>query len=118
MVMDVEIELQIPTLLLDEGGDAPRRIDNRHVRFRRVIEVPTFPVPGSTVRLSAGLDLSFDCLVSRAFWEEGNQRFLVPCKYPKHRILPGDYLALVSDPAWQKRTLETQRSGAPRSTQE
>ena len=118
MVMDVEIELQIPTLFIDEGGEAPRRIDNRHVRFRRVIEVPTFPVPGSIVRLTAGLEVSFDCLVNRAYWEEGNQRFLVPCRYPKQRILPSEYMAIVSDSAWQKRILDGQRPGAPPVPQE
>jgi hypothetical protein len=46
--MDVEIELRIPTLTLNKEDDVPGKVDNTHVRFKKVIQVPAFPPPGST----------------------------------------------------------------------
>jgi hypothetical protein len=101
-MMDVEIELRIPTLTIKTEDADPRRIDNSLVRFRKVIQLPKFPPPGSTIDLSAGSDLAFQCTIARADWHEEKQRFVLACKYPKQRIFPHEYEALLNDPQWER----------------
>ena len=101
-MMDVEIELRIPTFTVKNEDDTPRRVDNSLVRFRRVIQVPAFPPPGSTIALSASSTLSFECVIARADWHEEKQRFVLSCKYPKQRIFPHEYEALLNDPQWER----------------
>lgn len=102
MEMDVEIELRIPTLTLDKDEDNPAKIDNTHVRFKKVIRVPAFPPPGSTIELTAGSDLSFECDIVRADWHEEKQLFVLSCKYPKQRIVQSEYETLLNDPEWKR----------------
>lgn len=105
MEMDVEIELRIPTLTITKEDDEPGKIDNTHVRFKKVIQVPAFPPPGSTIKLTAGTDLAFECTVARADWHEEKQLFVVACKYPRQRIFQREYESLINDPAWQRTEL-------------
>ena len=101
-VMDVEIELRIPTLTVKPEDGAAGRIDNRLVRFRKVIQVPVFPPPGSTIALTASTDFAFECIIARADWHEEKQKFVLSCKYPRQRIFPHEYEALLNDPQWQR----------------
>jgi hypothetical protein len=103
--MDVEIELRIPTLTIKTEDETTGRIDNRLVRFRRVIQVPAFPQPGSKIELSAGSTLSFECTIARADWHEEKQKFVLSCKYPKQRIFPHEYEAILNDPQWERTEL-------------
>ena len=103
--MDVEIELRIPTLTVNKEDDTPGRIDNTHVRFRKVIQVPEFPKPGSTIHLTVGSDLAFECTIARADWHEEKQLFVLACKYPKQRIFPHEYETLMNDPEWKRTEL-------------
>jgi hypothetical protein len=104
--MEVEIELRIPTLTVEHGEDeSAGKIDNRLVRFRKVIEVPAFPPPGSKIQLSARPDLAFECTIARADWHEEKQKFVLACKYPRQRILLHEYEALLSDPEWVRTEL-------------
>ena len=105
MVMDVEIELRIPTLTLNKDDENPGRIDNTHVRFRKVIKVPAFPQPGTTLQLTAGSDLAFECTIARADWHEEKQLFVLACKYPRQRIFQNEYETLLNDPQWQRTEL-------------
>ena len=104
MVMDVEIELRIPTLTLNKEGD-PAKVDNTHVRFKKVMQVPAFPPPGSTLQLTAGSDLAFECTIARADWHEEKQLFVLVCKYPRQRIFQNEYESLINDPEWQRTEL-------------
>lgn len=101
-MMDVEIELRIPTLTLKPEDVAAGRVDNRLVRFRKVIQVPAFPPPGSTIELSANSTLAFECVIARADWHEEKQKFVLSCRYPKQRIFPHEYEALFNDPQWER----------------
>lgn len=105
MVMNVEIELRIPTLTMNKELDTAGRVDNTHVRFRKTIQVPAFPPPGSTVQLTAGSDLAFACTVVRADWHEEKQLFVLACKYPRQRIFQNEYEALLNDPEWRRTEL-------------
>ncbi len=102
MVMDVEIELRIPTLTVRADNDEVKRIDNAHVRFRKTLQVPEFPKPGSVIQLRIGSTLVFDSTVSRADWHEEKQMFVVCCQYPLRRMFPEQYEALLNDPEWKR----------------
>ena len=101
-MMDVEIELRIPTLTIKLDEDKTQRIDNSLVRFRKVIQVPAFPPPGSKIALSIGSEMAFECEIGRADWHEEKQKFVLSCKYPKQRIFPHEYEALLNDPQWER----------------
>ena len=92
--------LSATTIKLDE--DKTQRIDNSLVRFRKVIQVPAFPPPGSKIALSVGSEMAFECEIGRADWHEAKQKFVLSCKYPKQRIFPHEYEALMNDPQWQR----------------
>ena len=105
MVMDVEIELRVPSFVIKKEDGKDGRVDNQNVRFRKVVQVPEFPQPGSKIWLTAGQDLVFECAVIRADWHEAKQRFVLACKYPNPRILPREHEALINDPAWERTEL-------------
>jgi hypothetical protein len=105
MEMDVEIELRIPTLTVDTEDHTPRKVDNTHVRFRKVMHVPAFPPTGSTIQVTAGNDLKFDCTILRSDWHDEKQLFVLACKYPKQRIIQSDYETLLNDPEWHRQEL-------------
>ena len=102
MPMDVEIELRIPTLTVKIDEEKTQRIDNSLVRFRKVVQVPAFPRPGSQIAVSIGSEMAFECTIARADWHEEKQRFVLACKYPKQRIFPHEYEALLNDPQWER----------------
>jgi hypothetical protein len=106
MVMDVEIELRIPTLTVKKDDGSDGKIDNTRVRFKKVIQVPAFPPQGSTIQLSAGSDLAFECTIARADWHEDKQLFVLSCKYPKQRMPLLEYEMLLSDPLWRRTELQ------------
>ena len=100
MAMMVELELRIPTLSYKKEDDSTGRIDNTHVRFRKTIEVPEFPKPGTSIELRVGSEPAFNCTIERADWHETKQLFVLCCKYPKRRMMPDEYQALLNDPHW------------------
>jgi hypothetical protein len=105
MEMDVEIELRIPTLMVKNEDNTPAKVDNTSVRFRKVIQVPAFPPPGSTLQLDTNSGLAFECTIARADWHEEKQLFVVACRYPNKRIRQEEYEALLNDPAWHRTEL-------------
>ena len=102
MEMDVEIELRIPTLVVKREDDSSQRIDNTSVRLRKVMQVPAFPPPGSTIQVNTRSGFTFQCAITRADWHDEKQLFVLSCRYPNRRILQHEYEALLSDPEWQK----------------
>jgi len=106
MKMNVEIELRVPALSIKDENDVARRIDNSLVRFRRIVEVPEFPKPGSEIMLSFGDRVTFPCTVENAHWDEGKQLFVLPCQYPNRRILPEEYETLLNDAQWERTELQ------------
>jgi hypothetical protein len=101
--MDVEIELRVPSLTQPKVDDSPKKIiNNTSLRLRKVIVVPAFVQPGSTVQLTAGSGLTFECTVTRADWHEQKNMFVLACRYANKRITMSEYEALMNDPEWQK----------------
>lgn len=102
MAMDVEIELRVPSLTQPKDGDTPKKvINNTSVRFRKVIQVPAFPQPGSTLQLGTSSGSTFECTITRADWHHEKDMFVLSCRYVNKRITQPEYEALVNDPGWQ-----------------
>ena len=98
--MDVEIELgSHADVKVDE--EKTQRIDNSLVRFRKVVQVPAFPPPGSQIAVSIGSDMAFECTIARADWhEEKAKRSCSPASIRSRRIFPHEYERLLNDPQW------------------
>lgn len=102
MAMDVEIELRVPSLTQPKDGDTPKKvINNTSVRFRKVIHVPAFPQPGSTLQLGTSSGSTFEATITRADWHHQKDMFVLACRYVNKRITRDEYEALVNDPGWQ-----------------
>jgi hypothetical protein len=102
MAMDVEIELRVPSLTQPKDGDTPKKvINNTSVRFRKVINVPAFPQPGSTLQLGTSSGSTFECTITRADWHHEKDMFVLACRYGNKRITRDEYDALINDPGWQ-----------------
>src|SRR5258707_15067217 len=105
MLIDVEVNLRIPTVkepAKDANGYPIRSAD---VRFIRLVSVPALPKPGALLHLQTRDGMSIECEVHRADWSEGKERFIVYCKYSKRSIPADEYNALISDPDWEMRPL-------------
>ena len=91
MAMDVEIELRVPSLTQPKDGDTPKK----------VINVPAFPQPGSTLQLGTSSGSTFECTITRADWHHEKDMFVLACRYGNKRITRDEYDALMNDPGWQ-----------------
>jgi hypothetical protein len=106
MPQDVEIELRVPSLTAPKVDDEPRKvINNTSLRLRKVIEVPAFPKPGTTLQMTAGSGFTFECTITRADWHEGKNMFVLSCRYVNKRITMAEYETLMNDPEWQQTLL-------------
>ena len=103
MAMDVEIELRVPSFTQPKDGDTPKKvINNTSVRFRKVIQVPKFPQPGSTLTLDTSSGSTFECTITRADWHHEKDMFVLACRYLNKRITQTEYEAILNDPGWMQ----------------
>jgi hypothetical protein len=105
MSIDVEMNLRIPAVKEPATDDHGYPINSAEVRFIRVVSVPALPQPGALLQLETRDGTSIECEVNRADWSEGEQRFIVYCKYSKRSMPADEYHALISDPEWERRPL-------------
>lgn len=102
----VLINLKIRSLTLRMTGEPPVKVDNAFVRFTKVIEVPAIPRVGSAITLTAGTDeLSFECSVTRAEWDDRENMFVVACSYTKSPMSQAHYLAIHGGDDWTMKPL-------------
>jgi hypothetical protein len=101
----VLLNLRIPSLTVRPPDEAPKRIDNSQVRFRRVIELPALPKVGDTLDVIIGEGFkSLTSTVNSVNWDEREAMFVVAC-YAKPPIKEPEYQALLSSPDWEMRSL-------------
>ncbi len=103
--MEIEINLNIPTVkdpLKDESGFP---ISNRDIRFFKRVEVPSLPKPGEVLDLTIQPDYQFRATVVRSDWHEEKELFVVACRYANRSIARPEYLALMEDREWIKKPL-------------
>jgi hypothetical protein len=101
MSRDVEVSLRIPNMkvrALDEHGYP---IDHSAVRFKKVIQVPAIPKPGTSLPLPTASGRTLPATVVRADWSDDKALFVVACQYANRSISTEEYDALVQDPEWQ-----------------
>ena len=98
--MEVEVSLRVPNMkvrVLDENGYP---LDHSMMRFKKQIEVPSIPKPGTTLELATQSGRSLQAVVVRSDWHEERGLFVVACQYASRSITPDEYGALVEDPEW------------------
>ena len=105
MAIEVEVNMKIPTLTLRSSTENDRKVDNKLVRFTKLIQVPVIPKPGDSLQLTTEPDSEFACTVTRAEWHEQKAMFVVSCSYAKRSISSEDYHALVLDTGWRMKDL-------------
>ena len=105
MSIDVEVNLRIPAVKEPAKDDHGYPINSADVRFIRVARLPALPEPGALLQVETRDGPSIECEVNRADWSEGEDRFIVYCKYSKRSMPADEYRALIRDPGWKMRPL-------------
>jgi hypothetical protein len=105
MPLDVDVNLRIPRMKKPATDAHGSTADNADVRFIRRVCLAALPAPGAILHVETTGETPLACEVLRADWSEGQDRFIVYCKYAK-RVMPADeYHALLRDPEWERRRL-------------
>lgn len=107
MSIEVEVSLKIPRVTVppaDQHQDH-KIIDNRSVRFTKLIHVPSIPKPGVSLQLTTRSGQRFDCSVTSAEWHEEKARFVLSCSYAKRSMTAKEYDDLIHDAEWHMRQL-------------
>jgi len=103
--MEIEINLQIPTVKDPIKGADGWPINNADVRLLKRIEIERLPKVGDQIALSARPDVVFQASVTRSDWHEEKELFVVACRYSLRSIPRAEYLALMADPEWTRKPL-------------
>ena len=103
--MEIEINLNIPTIKdpLKDASGWP--INNQDIRFSKRIVVPSLPKPGDVLELTIQPDFRFQATVTRSDWHDEKELFVVACRYANRSIPRPEYLALMADIEWARRPL-------------
>ena len=105
MPINIEINLRIPRVKEPAKNADGYPINSADVRFIREMTVPELPKPGTPMRLDTQAGPPLDCEVTRADWNDGQDRFIVYCRYAKRSMPNDEYHALLNDPDWVMRPL-------------
>jgi len=103
--MRAEVRLKVPNMkdrAKDENGYP---IDHSSMRFRKIIEIPTFPKAGDPLELTTQSGRTLQATVVRADLDEPRGLFVLSSQYGSRSITPDDYAALADDPAWELKHL-------------
>ena len=101
----VLINLRVPSLTVRPAGEAPKRVDNSEVRFRKAMELATLAKPGEILEISvAEGSAPLACTVNSVNWDERENMFIVAC-YAKPPLRESDYRALLASPEWEMKAL-------------
>ena len=106
MAQTVIINLRIPSLTVRaEPLGEVSRISNDAVRFISRLEVQAIPKPADVLTLEVVPGVTFTCDVLTVNWRDGDNAFVVACRYSKRTIPPHEYHALLNAPQWESRPL-------------
>ena len=101
----VLLNLRIPSLTVRPADEAPKRIDNSQVRFRKILELPALPKVGDVLDVVIGEGFkTLTSTVNAVNWDEREETFVVAC-YAKPPIKEPEYQALLASPDWEMRSL-------------
>lgn len=103
--MDIEVNLNIPTVKEPVKDASGYPISNRDIRFLKRLTVPSLPKPGDVLDLTAQPNCQFQATVVRSDWSDEKELFVVACRYLNRSIPRPEYLALMEDREWIKRPL-------------
>jgi hypothetical protein len=105
MAIKVEVSLKIPRVKSPARDEHGFPIDNGSIRFRKLIEVPSIPQPGSPLAVTTSSDKVLGCTVTQSEWHEEKSIFVLFCSYANRSIPRDEYEALINDPEWEMKPL-------------
>src|SRR5262249_33303286 len=103
--MEIEINLQIPTIKDPIKGADGWPVRNADIRFLKRIEVAGLPKIGDPIELTGRPDFVFWAAVTRSDWNDQKEMFVGACRYSLRSIPRPEYLALMADPEWIRKPL-------------
>jgi hypothetical protein len=98
--MRAEVRLRVPNMKDRVKNAEGYPIDHSEMRFRKIIEIPSFPHQGDRLELTTRSGRVLRASVVRADLDETRQLFVLACQYAERVITRDDYDALASDPDW------------------
>ncbi len=101
----IEITLRIPRVKEPLKSDGQFPLNNDQLRFLKVISVEALPKVGETITLTIQPDEEFTATVARAEWDDEKQMFAAACRYTQRSIPQRQYLAIMHDAEWKRKTL-------------
>jgi hypothetical protein len=103
--MEVEINLQIPTVKDPIKNADGWPVNNADIRFIKCIDLTPLPKPGDLIDLTVRPNHVIQASVTRRDWHEEKEMFVLACRYALRSIPRPQYLALTEDPDWTRRPL-------------
>ena len=101
----IEITLRIPRVKEPLKVDGEFPLNNDQLRFLKVIVVDALPKVGETISLTIRPNEEFTATVTRAEWDDEKQMFAAACRYAQRSIPERQYLAIMRDDEWKRKTL-------------
>jgi hypothetical protein len=98
--MRAEVRLRVPNMKARALDPKGYPIDHAEMRFRKIIEIPSFPHAGDSLELTTSSGQTLRANVVRADLDEARGLFVLSCQYAEKSISPDDYAALANDPGW------------------
>ena len=96
--MRAEVRLRVPNMKNRVKNAEGYPIDHSEMRFRKVVEIPTFPRVGEMLSLETRSGRILQASIGRVDLDEARQLFVLSCQYAARIITPEDYGALADDP--------------------
>jgi len=99
-MMRAEVRLRVPNMKARALGPNGYPIDHSSMRFRKIIEIPTFPRVGDSLALMTSSGQMLPAKVMRVDLDEPRSLFILSCQYAQKSISADEYAALSNDPEW------------------
>jgi len=103
--MRAEVRLRVPNMKVRALDPKGYPIDHSSMRFRKVIEIPSFPRVKDVLELATSSGRTLQATVERVELDEPRSLFVLSCQYAGRTISADQYAALADDPDWQLKHL-------------
>jgi hypothetical protein len=103
--MRAEIRLRVPNMKVRALDPKGYPIDHSSMRFRKVIEIPSFPHVGDLLALATRSGRTIRATVGHTELDEARGLFVLSCQYADRTISTDDYAALSTDQDWELKHL-------------
>src|SRR5207249_12236979 len=97
--------LRVPNMKERARDEKGYPIDHASMRFRKTIEIPTFPRAGEALELSTRSGRTIPTTINRVDVDEARGLLVLSCQFSRGSISADDYAALSTDPDWELKHL-------------